>query len=65
MKKKISISKKLAFSKATIAVLNETQRNMVAGGGSGPITNQPNCTTIIITCQTVQAPGEACRDCQE
>lgn len=64
MKKKIVISKKLAFTKATIAVLSDAERNRIAGGGRGPITNQPNCTTIIVTCQTVQSPGEPCWDCQ-
>ncbi|MBC9932861.1 class I lanthipeptide [Chitinophaga qingshengii] len=64
MKKKIAISKKLAFTKATVAVLSDAERNLIAGGNRGPITNQPNCTTIIVTCQTVQMPGEPCMDCQ-
>ncbi|MGN7824244.1 hypothetical protein HGH92_25730 [Chitinophaga varians] len=62
MKKKISISKKLAFNKATIAVLCDAQRNMIAGGRA-PITNQPNCTTLIVTCVTSPFPGQPCEEC--
>ncbi|RBL90155.1 MULTISPECIES: class I lanthipeptide [Chitinophaga] len=63
MKKKISLKKKLAFNKAAIAVLNGTQQQLLAGGFV-PITNQPNCTTIIETCNTQPSPKEPCWYCQ-
>ncbi|MBC9909526.1 class I lanthipeptide [Chitinophaga varians] len=62
MKKKISISKKLAFNKAAVAVLSDPMRNLIMGGA--PITNQPqNCTTIVETCQTSPRPGYPCENC--
>ncbi|NSL90919.1 class I lanthipeptide [Chitinophaga solisilvae] len=62
MKKKISLRKKLAFSKTTVASLNAFQQQLV--GGRVPITNQPNCTTIIETCNTQPSPKEPCWICQ-
>ncbi|MGN7824245.1 class I lanthipeptide [Chitinophaga sp. 22536] len=51
MKKKISISKKLAFNKATVAMLIDTQHNIVAGGAKFQLTKAPGCATLIIaTC---------------
>ncbi|MBC9909527.1 class I lanthipeptide [Chitinophaga varians] len=51
MKKKISLSKKLAFRKDTIAMLADAQRPLMADGAKFQFTKTPGCATLIIaTC---------------
>lgn len=61
MKKKIAIGKKIAFSKAAVAVLSDTDRNLIAGGLAN---NQRYRPTVIVTCNTVRYPEEPCVYCR-
>ncbi|NML39883.1 hypothetical protein HHL17_21970 [Chitinophaga sp. G-6-1-13] len=63
MKKKISIGKKLPFTKATIAVLNATQQNGVIGGKAFE-TSPFNCATLYNTCETSPGTTQSCWLCE-
>lgn len=61
-KKNIAIGKKLSFSKETIAELNASQQQLIAGGAM-IITLIINCTSGMETCATIQRPGGQCELC--
>ncbi|MBV8253381.1 MAG: class I lanthipeptide [Chitinophaga sp.] len=59
MKKKITLEKKLAFNKTTIAYLNASQQSQI-GGGLQPVTKQIICAgpTRQLTCETIADPAD-------
>jgi natural product precursor len=61
-KKNINIGKKLSFSKETIAALNSSQQQMIAGGATF-FTCNANCESNVETCATIQRPGGPCELC--
>ncbi|MGN7824247.1 hypothetical protein HGH92_25740 [Chitinophaga varians] len=63
MKKKIAVNKKLAFTKATVAVLNTSQRNQIVGGKAFE-TSPYNCATLYNTCETSPGTTQSCWLCE-
>ncbi|NSL90920.1 class I lanthipeptide [Chitinophaga solisilvae] len=61
MKKKLSLGKKLTFSKTAVASLNVSAQILVAGGKL-PITFSCG-NTLYETCETQPSPMEVCRPC--
>ncbi|NML39888.1 hypothetical protein HHL17_21995 [Chitinophaga sp. G-6-1-13] len=61
-KKNINIGKKLSFNKETIAALNNSQQQLIAGGATFH-TCIINCASGMETCATIQRPGGPCELC--
>ncbi|MCW3466209.1 class I lanthipeptide [Chitinophaga nivalis] len=62
MKKKVSLSKKLFLSKATVAELNQHQQQSLAGGAL-PLTRRDCQITAQESCITMRPGQEICIYC--
>ncbi|WP_078671724.1 class I lanthipeptide [Chitinophaga eiseniae] len=60
-KKNIAMSKKLSFSKETIAALNNCQQQLIAGGARR--TELFTCISRVETCGTFPGPTRPCELC--
>ncbi|MGN7819156.1 class I lanthipeptide [Chitinophaga sp. 22536] len=61
-KKKMIAEKKLTFGKSAVAVLSESQKEMVAGGVQ-PWTFDWRCVTVQKTCETIPYQQKECIYC--
>jgi len=62
-KRKMPLEKKLSLNKESIALLNDTQQSMIAGGLL-PVTFRPPCLdTVLDTCVTIPPRQQDCVFC--
>ncbi|WP_147243582.1 class I lanthipeptide [Chitinophaga flava] len=62
-KKQVSLQKKLILGKSTVATLNASQQQLIAGG-LPTVTRILNCPSNADTCATIPPGGHACQICQ-